>query len=127
MDTNYWGSSTNAKNKVIKMRQDGQKANFFPMRYLIARESTAAPGTIVIRDSQHLSGQYLQGVASGMLTLATGGRCYIGNEPAPAAGKKKEEDGSWQSWHARKTGYEIAYQFATMRARVPCFEVRWMS
>lgn len=90
------------------------------MRYFIARESTAAPATTVLRDTQHLSAAYLGGVASGMLTLATGGRCYVGNEPD----SKDPTDSTWQNWHARKTGYELAYQFATMRARMPCFEVR---
>ena len=37
-----------------------------------------------------------------MLTLAMGGRCFIGDEPE----NKDAEDTTWQTWHARKTGYD---------------------
>ena len=63
--------------QILDMRRDGQKANFFPMRWFIAEMITANPQTIVIRDSQHLSGQYSKGVASGILTSLTGGRCFV--------------------------------------------------
>ena len=117
MDSWGIGSPWNAKSKVLPMLNNNQKANFFPMRWFIAEEVTQVPGQ-VMRDSTHLSQAYEEGVASGMLTLATGGRSFVGNEPDGGPESKV-----WRSWHARRTGYVLAWQFATLRPSAPFLEV----
>ncbi len=89
---------------------------FVPVRVLWARLSTEQPGIAAQPDGHHLSDQYNQGVASMMFTLLTG-RCGVGSEPADPASTE------WKNWYCRKTGYEIAWQYATLQERVPGFEV----
>ena len=89
---------------------------FVPVRVLWSRLTTARPTIAAQPDGHHLSDAYNQGVASMMFTLLTG-RCGIGSEPANAASSE------WQNWYCRKTGYEIAWQYATLQERVPGLEV----
>lgn len=119
MDQAYYGSTWSAITKALPMRNAGQKVNFFPMRWYIATERLLAPETIVMSDNTHLSARYLRGVSSGMLTLLSGGRCYVGQEPQNVA----RTDTSWQTWHAQMTGYQLAYRFATLKERAPCFQI----
>jgi hypothetical protein len=123
MDAYYFGSTWSALTKVLPMVEDGQKGNLFPMRWFIAEERISSPTTVVLRDSQHLHSAYLQGVASGMLTLVTGGRSFVGDEPArPAAGATPST--AWQQWHARSTGYALAWRLATLRESPPWLEIK---
>jgi autotransporter-associated beta strand protein len=89
---------------------------FVPVRVLWSRLSTAQPAIAAQPDGHHLSDAYNQGVASMMFTLLTG-RCGVGSEPGNAA------SADWQNWYCRKTGYEIAWQYATLQERVPGLEV----
>ena len=89
---------------------------FVPVRLLWSRIRTAHPEIPWQPDGHHMSGQMLQGIATMMVTLLTG-RCPVGDEPADRASE------AWQNWFCRKTGYEIAWQLASMNARVPGFEV----
>jgi len=71
------------------------------VRWFIADEVTQipySPGSSVMSDGSHLSSAYLQGVASGMLTLATGGRSFVGDQPGYDV-----SNNAWQNWHARRT------------------------
>lgn len=89
---------------------------FVPVRVLWARLRTEQPGISAQPDGHHLSDPYNQGVASMMFTLLTG-RCGVGSEPPDTASAE------WKNWVCRKTGYEIAWQYATLRERVPGMEV----
>jgi len=125
LDAVYFGSTWNAINKVLPMIKDGQKANFFPMRWFIAEEVTEVPyvagisGSKVMSDETHLSSVYLHGVASGMLTLATGGRSFVGDQPT-----YNLSSDAWQKWHARRTGYVLAWRLATLKLHPPFLEVK---
>jgi len=125
LDSSYFGSTWNALHKVLPMRKKGQKANFFPTRWFIAEEVTAVPyvagvsGSKVMRDGTHLSSVYLHGVASGMLTLATGGRSFVGDQPPYDVSTP-----TWQKWHARRTGYVLAWRLATLQLHPPFLEVK---
>ena len=89
---------------------------FVPVRVLWSRLSTEQPGIVAQPDSHHLGDEYNQGVASLMFTLLTG-RCGVGDAPADTASL------AWRNWYCRKTGYEIAWQYATLQERVPGLEV----
>ena len=101
------------------MRRDGQKANFFPMRWFIAEMINSNPETVVTRDATHLSPQYRNGMAAGILTALTGGRCFVGDEPAGDT-----DDEAWQTWHAQLTGYALMYRMSALKERAPCFQVK---
>eukprot|EP00588_Corethron_pennatum_P017112 CAMPEP_0194306038 /NCGR_PEP_ID=MMETSP0171-20130528/3310_1 /TAXON_ID=218684 /ORGANISM="Corethron pennatum, Strain L29A3" /LENGTH=1059 /DNA_ID=CAMNT_0039057723 /DNA_START=66 /DNA_END=3245 /DNA_ORIENTATION=+ len=122
LDASYYGATYNAVKKVLPMIRNGQKANYFPTRWFMAQEVTESPyppGAKVMRDDSHMSGSYLKGMASGMLTLATGGRSFIGDKPNDNVGSS-----SWHDWHARRTGYILAWRLATLRLRPPFLEVK---
>ena len=89
---------------------------FVPVRVLWSRIATAQPSIAPQPDGHHLGSEYNQGVASMMFTLATG-RCGVGSEPAD------NTSAEWKNWYCRKTGYEIAWQYATLQERVPGLEV----
>ena len=89
---------------------------FVPVRVLWARLRNEQPAIPAQPDGHHLSDPYNQGVASMMFTLLTG-RCGVGSEPSDTASAE------WKNWVCRKTGYEIAWQYATLRERVPGLEV----
>eukprot|EP00588_Corethron_pennatum_P010129 CAMPEP_0194273190 /NCGR_PEP_ID=MMETSP0169-20130528/6581_1 /TAXON_ID=218684 /ORGANISM="Corethron pennatum, Strain L29A3" /LENGTH=671 /DNA_ID=CAMNT_0039016069 /DNA_START=209 /DNA_END=2220 /DNA_ORIENTATION=+ len=121
LDSSYFGSTWNAINKVLPMIKDGQKANFFPTRWFIAEEVTEVPyprGSKVTR-SDGLSRAYSQGMASGIATLATGGRSFVGDQPAYDLSSD-----AWQKWHARRTGYVLAWRLATLKLNPPYLEVK---
>lgn len=126
VDSYYFGSTWSAIQKVVPMIANNQKANFFPMRWFIAEEVTQIPhppGSKVMRDKSHLSQVYEHGVVSGMLTLATGGRSFVGDEPNPP----DVASDTWQKWHARRTGYILAWRLARLRLRPPFLEVKPVS
>jgi glucosylceramidase len=100
----------------ISAARIGDGTFFVPVRVLWARLRTEHPAIPAQPDGHHLSDQYNQGVASMMFTLLTG-RCGVGSEPADTASTE------WKNWVCRKTGYEIAWQYATLRERVPGMEV----
>jgi len=122
LDASYYGATYNAVKKVLPMIRNGQKANYFPTRWFMAQEVTESPyppGSKVMSDIVHISGPYLQGMASGMLTLVTGGRSFIGDKPNDDVGSS-----SWHYWHARRTGYILAWRLATLCLRPPFLEVK---
>lgn len=90
-------------------------AFFVPVRVAWARLRTAQPSIPLQRDSHHMSYYVDECVAAMMYTLLTG-RCSV--EAEPAAGTS-----AWKYWFCRKTGYEIAWQYATLQERVPGFKV----
>jgi hypothetical protein len=89
---------------------------FVPLRVLWARLLSEQPNIPSQPDGHHISRQYNQGIAAMMYTLLSG-RCAVGDEPA------NRRSVAWQNWICRKTGYEIAWQYATLKTRVPGFEV----
>lgn len=89
---------------------------FVPVRLLWSRLRTAHPEIPCQPDGHHMSDSYLQGIATMMYTLLSG-RCPIGDEPANPASSE------WQTWYCRKTGYEIAWQLATLNSRAPGLEI----
>lgn len=89
---------------------------FVPVRLMWSRIYTAHPEIPCEPDGHHLSAPYLQGIAAMMYTLLSG-RCPVGDEPANPATTE------WQNWYCRKTGYEIAWQLATLNSRAPGFVV----
>lgn len=91
-------------------------AFFVPVRVLWTRLSTERPDIAPQPDNHHMSGEYNQAVGSAMFTLLTG-RCGVGSEPADTT------TATWRNWYCRKVGYEVAWQYATLRERVPGFEV----
>jgi len=91
---------------------------YVPIRVLWSRLATAHPEIPCQPDGHHLSEQYNQGVATMMYALLSG-RCGVGDQPPNLTGT----DSNWQNWYCRKTGYEIAWQYATLQYRVPGFEV----
>jgi len=121
LDSWYLGSTWSAITKVLPMIKNGQKANFFPTRWFIAEEATEVPyppGSKVTR-SGGLSHAYSQGMASGIATLATGGRSFVGDQPA-----YNLSSDAWQKWHARRTGYVLAWRLATLKLNPPFLEVK---
>lgn len=66
-------------------------------------------------DLGHYSAEFFAGISSMLYTMTTG-HCAIGPEPAPGAS-------TYNTWLARKVGYETAVQMCTFRQRVHGFEV----
>lgn len=83
----------------------------------LSRIRTTHAEIAVQADTTHLSAPVHHSTAAMMIAQATG-RCAVGDEPS----NRSSED--WEKWYGRKTGYEVAWQHATLRSRVPGFEVR---
>ncbi len=90
---------------------------FVPVRVFWSRVESTHPEVNPQPDGHHPGTEYNQGLATMMYTLLTG-RCVVGTQPSD--GPPNED---WELWYCRKTGYEIAWQYATLRERVPGFEV----
>lgn len=105
---------TGAADVTSSFRNQGEY--FVPIRLLWSRVWTTHPEIPCQPDGHHMSGQLFQGVAAMMYTLLSG-RCPVGAEPS------NTNSVDWQNWFCRKTGYEIAWQLATLNSRVPGFEV----
>jgi hypothetical protein len=89
---------------------------YVPMRVFWSRVASTHPEINPQPDGHHPGSEYNQGMATMMYTLYTG-RCVVGTQPPDPT----SED--WKNWYCRKTGYEIAWQYATLQDRVPGLEV----
>lgn len=103
--------------EAVTAQQSTAKPIFhLPIYIALARIRAAHAEIAVQTDGHHWSSVFNNATAAILYTLASG-RCPVGDEPAD-----KGSD-AWQHWFARKTGYEVAWQYGTMRTRVPGFEV----
>ncbi|MES2981796.1 MAG: autotransporter-associated beta strand repeat-containing protein [Verrucomicrobiota bacterium] len=89
---------------------------FSPVRVMWARLREAKPSIVFSSDGNHMTRTVHSGIGAMMMTLLTG-RCPIGDEPEDV------DTSAWDGWLARKIGYEVATQHATLKARVPGFRV----
>jgi len=101
---------------VIAMLPYDPEEFFVPVRVFWSRVESTHPEINPQPDGHHMGTEYNQGTASMMYTLLTG-RCVVGTQPSD--GPPNED---WELWYCRKTGYEIAWQYATLQERVPGFE-----
>ena len=94
---------------------------FVPVRVLWARIHEAQPQIGFQYDGHHMQSAMKNGIAAIMSTLLTG-RCPVGDEPPNP--NLDGTDPAWQAWFGRKTGYEIAWQHATLNGGLPGLEIR---